>query len=373
MRFKEFDESWAIKKLIDVAPLQRGFDLPVEKIQQGIFPVVFSNGILKFHNEFKVKAPGVVTGRSGTIGKVTFVENDYWPHNTSLWVTDFKTNIPKFIYYFYSKYNLKRFETGSGVPTLNRNDVHIQNEYFPNSREQSKIADFLTLIDAQIETQSKIIEEGKSLKEALIKKIFTRTIRFKDDFGNDYVEWQIKSLGELTNIVNKRNNKNDKLPVYSISNKFGFVPQGEQFEGIDSNDRGYDMKIYKIIKEKMFAYNPARINVGSIGYSGKLDNILISSLYVCFKTTEAINDDFLFQYVKMSLFNKQVLENMEGGVRSYLFYENFSRILVGLPCLEEQKKIAYSLSSLDKKIETERAILKQYETQKNYLLANLFM
>ena len=95
MRFGEFDGEWEEKRLEEAAPLQRGFDLPIDKIKKGKYPVVFSNGILKFHNEFKVMGPGVVTGRSGTIGKVTFVEDDYWPHNTALWVTDFKNNMPK--------------------------------------------------------------------------------------------------------------------------------------------------------------------------------------------------------------------------------------------------------------------------------------
>ena len=86
-------KEWKVKKVLDFAPLQRGFDLPTDKIVKGKYPVVYSNGILNYHDEYKAKGPGVVTGRSGTIGKVTYVESDYWPHNTSLWVTDFKGNI----------------------------------------------------------------------------------------------------------------------------------------------------------------------------------------------------------------------------------------------------------------------------------------
>ena len=90
-------KEWEVKRILDFAPLQRGFDLPTEKIVKGAYPVVYSNGILNFHIEYKAKGPGVVTGRSGTIGKVTYVESDYWPHNTSLWVTDFKGNNPKYV------------------------------------------------------------------------------------------------------------------------------------------------------------------------------------------------------------------------------------------------------------------------------------
>lgn len=177
LRFKddegrEFPE-WKDSKLFDIAPLQRGFDLPVSNIKKGKFPVVFSNGILKHHYEFKVHGPGVVTGRSGTIGKVTFVEQDFWPHNTSLWVTDFKNNAPKFIYYLYCYLDLSKFGTGSGVPTLNRNDVHRENTYVPQTQgEQTKIANFLTAIDDKITNVKSQLEAAKEYKQGLLQQMF---------------------------------------------------------------------------------------------------------------------------------------------------------------------------------------------------------
>ena len=90
-------EMWEIKKLKDVAPLQRGFDLPYSQMKTGIYPVVFSNGIGAYHSEYMIPGPGVVTGRSVTIGKVHFVQKNYWPHNTSLWVTDFHGNHEKYM------------------------------------------------------------------------------------------------------------------------------------------------------------------------------------------------------------------------------------------------------------------------------------
>lgn len=176
LRFKDDDGNdfpdWEEKKIEDFAPLQRGFDLPVDNIINGEFPVVFSNGILKFHSEYKVNAPGVVTGRSGTIGKVSYVEKDFWPHNTSLWVTDFKGNNPKFVYFFYSKYQLERFGTGSGVPTLNRNNVHSQIEQFPTPPEQHKIASFLSALDDKIAQTALQIEKMQLWKKGLLQQLF---------------------------------------------------------------------------------------------------------------------------------------------------------------------------------------------------------
>ena len=117
-------EDWEERSIRETAPLQRGFDLPTGKIRTGPHPVVYSNGILRHHSRAMAKAPGVVTGRSGTIGKVHFVPEDYWPHNTALWVVSYRGNHPKFVYYLYSHLDLARFLSGSGVPTLNRNDVH---------------------------------------------------------------------------------------------------------------------------------------------------------------------------------------------------------------------------------------------------------
>lgn len=176
IRFTQPDGSpfpnWESKKLGQFAPLQRGFDLPVDNIVEGQFPVVFSNGILKRHYEYKVTSPGVVTGRSGTIGKVMYIEENFWPHNTSLWVTDFKGNLPRFVYYFYIWLDLTRFSSGSGVPTLNRNDVHTYSIYFPLLQEQEKIANFLTAIDRKIEILSRQIEQTEKFKKGLLQKLF---------------------------------------------------------------------------------------------------------------------------------------------------------------------------------------------------------
>ena len=116
-------------------------------MKEGEFPVVMSNGINGHHSEFKAKAPGVVTGRSGTIGNLHYIESNYWPHNTALWVTDFKGNIPLYVFYMYQRLNLNRFGTGSGVPTLNRNDVHDTEIHLPKQDEQTRISSFFRDLD----------------------------------------------------------------------------------------------------------------------------------------------------------------------------------------------------------------------------------
>ena len=177
-------------------------------------------------------------------------------------------------------------------------------------------------------------------------------------------KWENCKLGDITYKVDKKNKTKELLPIYSINNYNGFTPQSEQFEGLDSNERGYDISLYKIIENNTFAYNPARINVGSIGYSGNLDRVIVSSLYVCFKTKENINDEFFYKFVKSDRFINYVNKMGEGGVRIYLFYENFSLIPFSFPSLAEQTKIASFLSEVDYKLQTlkqKKKLLKQYK------------
>ncbi len=177
-RIPGFIDRWELKMISEIAPLQRGFDLPNRNLRLGLYPVIYSNGMLNHHITFKVKGPGVVTGRSGTIGKVTFVEKDFWPHNTSLWVTSFKGNDPKFVFYLYTRIGLERFATGSGVPTLNRNDVHSFKVKIPlNKDEQETIAQILIDLDAEIEALERKLAKYKQIKQGMMQSLLTGKVR----------------------------------------------------------------------------------------------------------------------------------------------------------------------------------------------------
>lgn len=242
--------------------------------------------------------------------------------------------------------------------------------------EQRKIASCLFSIDAYISATKEKLELLKTYKKGLMQKLFPAKgkklpeLRFKE-FEKDG-EWKEMKLGEVTKDVNRRNKSNRNLPIYSISNKDGFILQSEQFDGLDSVSRGYDTSLYKIVTSNTFAYNPARINVGSIGYSGNIKECLISSLYVCFKTTEEVDDSFLMYFFDTSSFNQSVENNVEGGIRSYLFYENFSKIKIMFPTVLEQKKITSCLKAVDEEINAISDKAEELEKQKTGLMQKLF-
>ena len=193
--------SWEKKKFIDFILLQRGHDLTKEQIKLGIYPVVTSTSIMGYHNAYKAEGPGVITGRSGTIGEVQYVEENYWPHNTSLYVKDFKGNYPKFVYYFMKNFGTDRVQGGSAVPTLNRNNLSGIDVYIPDFESQQRIASVLEKYDDLIENNQKQIKLLEEAAQRLYKEWFI-DLRFPGYEGMEIVDgvpsgWKKTVLNEV--------------------------------------------------------------------------------------------------------------------------------------------------------------------------------
>ena len=172
-------EEWEVKKFQEVMVLQRGFDLPVQNRSIGEYPILASNGIIDYHNEFRVKEPGIITGRSGTLGKVHFIEKDYWPLNTTLYVKEIYYNNPKFLYYFLQHLKIERYGTGTGVPTLNRNVVHKIRVILPPLPEQKQIATILSTVDDKLNVLQTKKTSFETLKKGLMEQLLTGERRVK--------------------------------------------------------------------------------------------------------------------------------------------------------------------------------------------------
>ena len=360
-------KEWEVKRLGEFAPLQRGFDLPTDKIVRGEYPVVYSNGVLNYHYEYKAKGPGVVTGRSGTIGKVTFVESNYWPHNTSLWVTDFKGNNPKYVFHLYSFLDLSKFASGSGVPTLNRNDVHASKFAIPPTHEQNKIVEVLDFWDTAIEKQSELIEKLKLRKRALMQQLLTGKKRLPG-FSGEWIHMPIKTFAKE---VSNRNVGGANHIVLSCTKYDGLVPSLEYFgKQIYSND----LSSYKIIPQGHFAYATNHIEEGSVGYQSSYENGLISPMYTVFVTNkEKVNDTFLYAVLKSHHLIYLYKSMMEGSInrRGGLRWDSFSTIKIDLPPLNEQKAISTFLKDADKEIELANEKLASMQSQKRGLMQQL--
>jgi len=217
---------WSAKPLGQIGPLQRGFDLPSRQVRPGSVPIVYSNGVTGFHARAMAPGPGVVTGRSGTIGKVHFIESPFWPHNTSLWVTRFNGNDPKFVFYLYDFVGFERFASGSGVPTLNRNDAHLYCVAIPDAiAEQRAIAEALSDVDALLTGLDRLIAKKRDIKQAAMQQLLTGQTRLPGFQG----EWEDSSVTDLERlrhlrlfrgkVISKRDidNRPGEFPIYSSS------------------------------------------------------------------------------------------------------------------------------------------------------------
>jgi len=363
LRFPEFrGAEWVQKKLEDVAPLQRGFDLPSDLIRPGNIPIVYSNGIQKYHEIGMATAPGLVTGRSGTIGKLHFIEHgEYWPHNTSLWVTDFKSHVPRFVYYLYASIGMGQFSSGSGVPTLNRNDVHAFSSAVPISlTEQQKIADCLTSLDELIAAQARKVEALKTHKKGLMQQLFPREgetqprLRFPE-FQNTGM-WETRLLGDVV-----KSFKTGKLDANAM------VENG-QYRFYTCAKKHYQIDHYAFEGEALLvAGNGAHL--GYIHhYIGKFNAYQRTYVLQQFKANVIFIRCLLDRYLPA-----RILFEKKDGNTPYIVLSTLTDMPLVIPTdMKEQERIADCLTSLDSLITAAIYELETLKTHKKGLMQQLF-
>lgn len=237
-------------KLGDLVEFQRGYDLPKNKIQSGKYPVITSNGILGYHNEYK-SGPSVVIGRSGTTGNPQLINEKFWAHNTTLFIKDFKGNDIKYIYYLLLNTDINKMKSGSNIPTLNRNHLHpISINATTDKILQRRIANTLSNIDNKIELNNKINDELEAMAKTIYDYWFLQ-FEFPNEEGKPYKSsggkmvwndelkreipegWEVKTLYDIADYINglacqkyRPINKDNILPVIKIV---------EMHNGITSN------------------------------------------------------------------------------------------------------------------------------------------
>lgn len=250
--------------------------------------------------------------------------------------------------------------------------------FVPTLPEQAKIANFLSSVDTKIEQATQQIELLKEYKKGLMQQLFPQKgktnprLRFKDDAGKEFPDWEKKKLKD---VLVKNSEKNKKLEydlVQSVSNKYGFINQDEYFE--DRVVASKNLSNYYVIRKGMFAYNPSRIDVGSLAYQKQDVISVISPLYISFSAKKiCLIDRFLLNWFSSREFVKQMNSSFEGSVRNTLSYSALSLIKVSLPTFPEQIKIANFLSTLDNKIEQIEEQLGQMQVWKKGLLQKMFV
>ena len=206
------NSEWRATTLGQIVTLQRGFDLPTAERKTGPYPVVASTGAVGTHDRAMVRGPGVVVGRSGSLGGGQFIKSDFWPLNTTLWVRDFNANDPRFCYFLLKSLDLKQFNAGSGVPTLNRNHIHPLPVHVPPVSEQRSIAHVLGTLDDKIELNRRMNATLEGMSRALFRSWFV-------DFDPVRAKMEGRDTGLPKEIA-------DLFPDRLVDSELGEIPEG---------------------------------------------------------------------------------------------------------------------------------------------------
>ena len=247
----------------------------------------------------------------------------------------------------------------SGQPGINSQEYSSFPIYTTSIEEENKIAKLLSLLDERIATQNKIIEDLKKLKAAIIEIEYTPNTK------------TTSPIGDVIEQISKRNKNNAIKNVLSVSNRQGFIKQSDQFE--NRNIASEDTSNYKIVEQNDFAFNPARINVGSIARLTTFEKGIVSPMYICFRTQGNVVPEYIDYYFESKHFYCEIQKRLEGSVRQCLSFEGLCNIPLSLPSFEMQQLIGKRLFTLGQKIRMETDLLELLNKQKQYLLRQMFI
>ena len=362
LRFPEFSGEWEKYTIGDLCEeFKSGKNIKAESIQEeGVYPVFGGNGLRGYTDRYNHDGDYVLIGRQGALcGNVRFVTGKTYITEHAIAAKATNDNYTRYLEYLFVRLNLGQFSDQSAQPGLAVNKLLKIETYVPSKAEQLKIAFLLRLLDERIATQNKIIEDLKKLKSAIIERAYC---------DRSYHPYRI---GDVIEQISERNKDKSIDMVLSVSNKQGFINQSEQFE--DRIIASEDTSNYKIVHKNDFAYNPARINVGSIARLTTIDTGIVSPMYICFRVRKEVVSEYLEHFFSTSYFFYEMQKRLEGSVRQCLSFEGICNIPIYIPSSEEQHTIGKKISVLLGKIDIETHYHFKLVEQKHYLLRQMFI
>lgn len=364
---------WKEVRLGDILNFRRGHDLPHSAMKPGNIPVAGSNGVIGYHDTATPIKPILTIGRSGNVGKPYFYE-EAWAHNTTLYVDDFKGNDPKFLYYLCQTMPFANFGGGSAVPTLNRNHIHPLETKIPvKVEDQCRIASILSSLDRKIELNNKINADLEEMAQAIFKNWFVDFEPFKDgkfvdsELGMIPEGWKVGRLGDITKNKSAKVKERNDVKVLSPVTTGELVLSEEYF-----TKQVFSSSIakYKIVNKGDFAYNPARVNIGSLGRNEFDFDGCVSPVYVVFSVLDGYENYFdLFR--KTDFFKDSVASLAIGGVRQSLSYDDLSSIEVIIPSENAVEEFNNLYNQMKKTIKANKLENSRISTLRDTLLPRL--
>ncbi|HAZ1034556.1 restriction endonuclease subunit S, partial [Enterococcus faecium] len=327
-------------------------------------------------NSGKVSQGDLLVTGVGSIGVPLLITDDnpiYFKDGNIIWFKNEHKIDGNFFYYSFINNKIQKYiRDVAGIGTVGTYTIDSGKKTpisLPTYDEQIKIGSFFKQLDHTIMLHQHELDLLKETKKGFLQKMFPKNgakvpeIRFPG-FTED---WEQRKFKEFSKKTGKKNTKDLDFPAYSVSNKAGLISQTEQFDGSRLDD--LEKTNYKFVEPNEFAYNPARVNVGSIAFNNLGMTVIVSSLYVVVKMSEDLDNEFILQFIKSPTFIKEVKRNTEGSVREYLFYENFANIKFPFTRnKEEQQKIGAFFKQLDDTIALhQRKLDLLKETKKGFL------
>ena len=362
LRFPEFEGEWQENYVNEICnEFKSGKAIKADLILDvGTYPVFGGNGLRGYTSTYNHDGLFVLIGRQGALcGNVRSVIGKTYITEHAIAVNGNNKSDTNFLHYLFLQMDLGRFSDQSAQPGLAVNKLLKLKVITPRIDEQRKIANLLRLLDERIATQNKIIEDLKKLKSAIIEIEYSSKTKTSSHIGDFIVQ------------TSKRNKDNAIQTVLSVSNRQGFIQQSEQFENryVASDDTSN----YKIVERNDFAFNPARINVGSIARLITFEKGIVSPMYICFRTKDYTTPEYLDYFFESKLFFAEIKKRLEGSVRQCLSYESLCNIPFPLLAIEVQQRIGKQLFTLTQKIKLETDFLEILHKQKQHLLRQMFI
>ena len=338
-------DGWVKKELGQVCTLQRGFDLPKRYRVHGVIPLISASGCIDSHIESKTKGPGVVTGRSGSIGRVFYIEKDFWPLNTTLYIKDFHGNYPRFIYFLLKSFDLARYTSGTGVPTLNRNHVHKEIVRIPiNVSEQKRIVAILDEAFAGIEkamaNTEKNLANAKELFDSYLESVFSQQGK----------GWKNVLISDIAYVKGgKRVPKGYKLLTQVTDHPYISVSDFNDSGSVDIKKVKYiNEEVYQQISHYTISGNDVYISIaGTIGKTGiipqELEGANLTENACKLVLKEGILNWYLYFFTKTKSFKEQALKNTRTTAQPKLSLQRLKTIRLPLPPIETQNALIKQL------------------------------
>ncbi|BDT25231.1 TPA: restriction endonuclease subunit S [Citrobacter freundii] len=373
LRFKEFNTSWNQEQIGNILTIGSGRDY--KHLSYGEVPVFGTGGLMTYVDEFLHNGETVCIGRKGTIDKPFYYSGKIWTVDTLFFTHSFTKVLPKFVLNLFLNINWKEHNEASGVPSLSKSTIEKIEVFYPDSREQTKIADFFSAIDEKIILLNKQYDLLCQYKKGMMQKIFSQELRFKDESGEAFPEWEYVDLKEIASKVNIKNRDNLVSVVLTNSATQGIVSQDSYFEReivTESNLAGY-----YVVNIGDFVYNPrisATAPVGPIKMNELIQGVM-SPLYTVFRFKKGLLKfyQYFFESSVWHDYMKSVANSGARHDRMNISGADFFALPVSQPIEAEQTKIAEFLSSIDEKISAKKAERDKLKTWKLGLLQQMFV